>query len=333
MFEEAIYENYGFRMERQESVGGFAAFMFNNCLFSIIPLQEINEEELRERQQMSQFLTEQGDKYVSTFVMSKKETYLSQAGDKVFLLLANPVLEEPRDYQLGKKLARFHIRGRLYPHQVKSCSRIGKWKEMWEQRIDGIETVWREKLQSHPGNEFERLFVESFPYFMALGENAIQYLVDTEIDDQPGAVDYGTVCHERFLKNSWRGRVLVRNPFDWVFDHGTRDVAEWVRDHYLEHPHTYQPALRQFISDYQNTSAFTGFSARLLYSRLLLPIHYYETIENYFIAQPESRQKELEESLETIINNTRLYERFLQSFYEAAEIPAKKLRLPQLDWL
>lgn len=33
---------------------------------------------------------------------------------------------------------------------------------------------------------------------MVLGENAIQYLVDTEIDDTPQIVDSGTVCYERF---------------------------------------------------------------------------------------------------------------------------------------
>ncbi|WP_409295152.1 spore coat putative kinase YutH [Peribacillus sp. SCS-26] len=333
MFEEAIYDNYGIYMERQESLGRYSAFRFGNRLFSIIPLQEIKEDELKERQQMSQHLIESGDKYVSSFVMSKHETYISAAGEQIFLLLMNAALEEPRENKLGKKLARFHARGRTYPSEVKVCSRIGKWKEMWEGRIDGLETVWRDKLQAHPSNEFEKLFVESFPYYMSIGENAIQYLVDTEIDDSPGEADYGTVCHERFQKDTWTGRYLVKNPFDWVFDHGTRDIAEWVRQHHLDNPHTYQQGIRQFIADYQSSSRFSSFTARLLYARLIFPIHYYETIEDYFLTRDEGKQKELENSLKHMLQNTSLHEAFLQSFYDTAGIPEKYLKLPRLDWL
>ncbi|WP_026694614.1 spore coat putative kinase YutH [Peribacillus kribbensis] len=333
MLEQAIYENYGIQMERQEPVGGYHAFISRDTLFSIIPLQEINEADLKERLGMSEHLKMQGDKYVSSFVMSKNQTYISEADGTIFLLLSNPLLKEPRDLHLGRKLARFHIRGRSYPSQVKECSRIGQWKGMWEQRIDQLETVWREKLQSHPNNEVERIFVESFPYYMALGENAIQYLVDTEIDEQPGEPDAGTVSHERFSKQTWAGKYLVRNPFQWVFDHRSRDISEWIRQHYLLNPHTYQPQMKDFVSHYQRTSPLTAFSARLLYSRLLFPIHYYETIENYFIAGAESKQNELQESLETMINRSHLYEAFLQSFYEASEIPARALKLPKLDWL
>ncbi len=49
-----------------------------------------------------------------------------------------------------------------------------------------------------PNQEMEKRFLETFPYYLGLTENAIQYLVDTEIDDLPRSVDAATICHHRF---------------------------------------------------------------------------------------------------------------------------------------
>ena len=68
---------------------------------------------------------------------------------------------------------------------MKKISRIGQWKNLWEKRIDQMEKVWKGMMQHEPVNEFDRMFFESFPYYMAIAENAIQYLVDTELDDDP----------------------------------------------------------------------------------------------------------------------------------------------------
>ena len=62
-----------------------------------------------------------------------------------------------------------------------------------------MEKAYYQVIQDQPVDEFERRFVESYPYYSALTENAIQYLVDTELDEDPKAEDAGTICHERFL--------------------------------------------------------------------------------------------------------------------------------------
>ena len=48
-----------------------------------------------------------------------------------------------------------------------------------------MEKVWNGLLFQTPEDEFQRMFIDSFPYYIGLTENAIQYLVDTEIDDEP----------------------------------------------------------------------------------------------------------------------------------------------------
>jgi spore coat protein YutH len=333
MLQEAIYTNYGIQLDRREVSMRYEIFRSGDTVYTVIPISEIDEEELMERLKLSQFMISQGDAYVSSFVMSKHGTYVSLNGDKKFLLLANQRLEESRPYKMGKKLAKFHARGRMFAEPVKKTNRIGKWKELWEKRMDQMEAVWREKMHSHPSNDFERLFVDSFPYYMALGENAIQYLVDTEIDQDPQGFDAATICHERFTNDLWVGNYCVKNPFDWVIDHAGRDLAEWIRQHYLQHIHTHQPGIGQFADEYRSLSEPSSFGWRLTYARLLFPVHYFETIEEYYVNGSETRKKILEEQLEKYTNQSSYYEEFLRRFFESVRVPAKKLQISKVDWL
>jgi len=196
-----------------------------------------------------------------------------------------------------------------------------------------MEKVWNGLIFQTPEDEFERMFVESFPYYIGLTENAIQYLVDTEMDDDPLETDSGTVCHERFSRNSWGGNYLIKNPFDWVFDHRSRDLAEWTRERYFRNIQTYERELKDFYEDYQSIAPLSSFSWRLLYSRLLFPLHYFECVEDYYITRSEQDQKILEERLSKILRQSAEYERFLGNFYIISGAPIKRLNLPQLEWL
>ncbi|WP_409302506.1 spore coat putative kinase YutH [Peribacillus sp. SCS-155] len=333
MLEDVIKQNYGIEVEREERVGRFPSFRSGNLLYSIVPLEKLDQDELMERLKLSEHLIGSGDRYISAFVMSNKQSYISEIDNRMFMLLANNPIGLPKGTRLGRKLAKFHHRARSINYPIKKCSRIGQWKQLWEVRIDQLEKVWMEKLQAHPNNQFERIFVESFPYFMALAENAIQYLVDTEIDENPEECDAGTAGYERFSNTSWSGVYCIKNPFDWVFDHGARDLSEWIREHYLSNQQTYQPGMRQFLYDYQSANRLSNFSFRLLYARLILPIHYFETVENYYQQQSETRLNQLEEKIVEYTEKSSRYEDFLRSFFDAAGIPAKSLQIPLLSWL
>lgn len=333
MIEDILYENYGIHVEREEPYGRFPSFLSESVLYTIIPLAKLEQEELTERLKMSEHLIQQGDRYVSSFVLANHQSYISETEGQMFLLLANNVLAKGRDLHLGRKLAKFHVRARSITDPIKKCSRIGNWKTLWEQRIDQLEKMWGEKLHAHPNNKFEKLFVETFPYYMALGENAIQYLVDTEIDEKPEAVDAGTICYERFTNDTWRGKVCIKNPFDWIFDHGSRDIAEWCRQNYFNKLQTYQPGMQQFFIDYQTISPLSAFSARLLYARLIFPIHYFETVEEYYSDPSEARSFALEDQMTMYTEKSVSYEEFLRSFYDLARMPVKQMKIPLLTWV
>lgn len=86
-------------------------------------------------------------------------------------------------------------------------------------RLDQLERFWQSQLMNQPSDVFDQLFIESFPYYLGIAENAIQYVVDTEIDDTPQLADAATICQERFTPLLWQQTNKLKIPIDWVYDH------------------------------------------------------------------------------------------------------------------
>jgi spore coat protein YutH len=327
-----LEELYGIQPERQTKFGRYEGFISREHIF-ILTLLGDSKEHLDELKGISDHLIQSGDKHVLRFVPTKSgELWGEREGNHV-CLMSGPFREQNPIQNVGRKLAKFHLRGLSIPFKVERTSRIGQWKQLWEKRLDQMEMVWQSKLYQAPENDFERMFIESFPYYLGLTENAIQYLVDSEIDETPGESDNGTVCHERFTSAVWGKDMLLKNPMDWVFDHRSRDLAEWTRSVYHESKHTHHPLIRKFYADYQALAPLTAFGWRLLYSRLLFPLHYFECIEEYYIVQSEQGKKGQEERLYKHLQTSTEYEAFLREFFQIVDAPIRKLKIPQLEWL
>lgn len=330
---ETIYREYGIKIDgvnnMRDNIETFTSQGFNYYVFKTT---ESELDEWNERYQMASHMHANGEPGILLPILTREQslTVEEHKAHNIVLVEASPSQGIER---LGRKLAAFHYRGRSVQAKIESCSRIGKWKELWERRSDQMEKVWREKLLSGPQNDFEKTFVDVFPYYAGLTENAIQYLVDTEVDDNPGQVDVGTVCHERFGEKTWLTPINGKHPVHWVFDHGARDVAEWIREYYFQQPNTYHYRVQSFLRDYQGNIPFTPFSIRLLFSRLLLPVHFFETVEMYYISPSEEKKAVLEERLNNFNKHTDLYEEMLSEFFEVAEVPTTRMKIPTLPWL
>jgi spore coat protein YutH len=333
MLRQMLEKQYGIKVDEYVKLDTYDALRGNGWLYLISKPRGRDETVISELEKIAQHLRNHGDQHVPIFLPTKEGSLITTWEKDQYCVLANRQSENPLKHQLGRKLAKFHERGRRIPFQIERTSRVGQWKDLWEKRLEQMEKVWNGLLFQTPEDEFERLFIESFPYYMGLTENAIQYLVDTEIDDDPLETDSGTVCHERFSKNSWGANIYIKNPFDWVFDHRSRDLAEWTRERYFRNIQTYDKDLKQFYMEYQSISPLSSFSWRLLYARLLFPLHYFECIENYYITRSEQDKKMLEEQLGKILMHAPEYERFLGSFYQVSGAPIRQLQLPQLEWL
>lgn len=327
-----LEEIFGIQPERQTQFGRYEGFISKEHIYIVAPLGE-SKDHLTELKGIADHLIQSGDRHVLSLTKTKSGELWGEKDGKSFCLLSCQLGERIPIQQVGRKLAKFHIRGLTIPFKVERTSRIGQWKDLWEKRLNQMEGVWQSKLYQSPENEFERMFIESFPYYLGLTENAIQYLVDAEIDETPGPMDNGTVCHERFSNPTWGKEFFLKNPMDWVFDHRSRDLAEWTRGVYFESKQAHHPHIRKFYLDYLALAPLSAFGWRLLYSRLLFPLHYFECVEEYYISQSEKDKKSQEERLYKLLQGSTDYEKFLQEFFQLAEAPIRKLKIPQLEWI
>ncbi|TDL78676.1 spore coat protein YutH [Peribacillus frigoritolerans] len=332
LVEKLIREQYGLRVAETFRVGNYDAFSYHQHVYLIVPLSHIDDEELYELYNMSQFLLERGDPFVAVFLLTKQGNLYIEWEKRKYGILKTAYVQSERVYQVGRELARFHQKARSYPYQVSKISRIGQWKVLWEKRTDQLEGFWRGKISSQPLDSFEKMFAESFPYYMGLAENAIQYLVDTELDDEPQPIDSATVCHHRFYSDTWRSSGLVKIPTDWVFDHCSRDIAEYLRNQFFDQPEILRQDGFLLLEDYDRTTPLSSFSWRLIYSRLLLPIHYFECIEDYYLSS-ETDKPYYEAKLSEMLKNSSKYEGFLKSYAQLLSMRTKKIYLPAIHWL
>jgi len=332
MLQRILMEHFQLHMEERFPFESYETGKIENQLYMLVPVGAMGEEDLSELIGLSSHVSKQGDRNCCQFLQKETGEWMIEVDNVKYCVLTSH-LDTRKLTKIGRKLAKFHYRGRTVTFQTERINRIGMWKHLWEQRLDQMEQVWNEMLYKQPDHEFERKFLEAFPYYMGLAENAIQYLVDTEFDDDPKPVDSGTICHVRFTDKSWGQGVNMKNPFDWVFDHCSRDLAEWTRNRYFTNIKLYEPEVSRFFSEYQTVMPLSSFSWRLIYARLLFPLHFFDHVESYYITNSEQERHILQERFIKSLDQTKEHEEFLASFYQLVEVPVRQMNIPRLDWL
>ncbi|MDA7027548.1 spore coat protein YutH [Bacillus sp. CLL-7-23] len=327
MVKEIIKEKFGIHVRDLSHHLSYQSFQTPNSIVLIVPVSQFSQAELMELYYISHYLQEQQEPYVCSFILTKDGTLTFEDNGTSYVLLQADQRHPKRSVSLGAELAQFHQKGRGYPYEVKELTRIGQWKDLWGKRLDQLEQFWIKKTQSEPLQPFEKVFIESFPYYLGLTENAIQYLADTELDDQPQTADSGTICRQRL---TWESP-LIKVPVEWVFDHAARDLAEYTRSLFQKNQDFQEITL--FLQQYEQVIPLSSFSKRLLFSRLLFPLHYFETVENFYLS-PESEHTFYEKRLENIVNQAQRYEKFLASFQDMYCTKARGYaNIPSVNWL
>lgn len=330
---EALYEKYKLKVDRYMHVFGYEAILYRNIVYCIVPIPNLEQEELFEMKHLSDYMIQKGDIRVGSILPTTDGKLSTNIDNKEIVIIRCPAYSYRMPHSIGYELARFHKRGRSFPYQINKVNRIGQWKYLWEKRVDQMELFWKEKVKQHPDNRFETLFIEAFPYYLGLTENAIQYLVDTEMDETPTTIDSATICHHRFTQQTWHQDSYTKLPTDWVFDHYTRDLAEFIRSLYVSGDTRQSGLIAHFLQEYQQVSPLSTFSWRLLYARLLFPLHFFECIEGYYMSKSDQEREKQSQQLESILTHSSDHERFLASFLSIVGIDEKRLKIPSIDWL
>ncbi len=333
MFERNIYDQYRLFCDQKWSIAGFEGFSSDGKNYLLIPGDLDIARELEQAIAMGKYLKTYGETGIADFIrtVNGEQTALVD-GQSVFLfqLPEGDIGRSQPMISTGEKLARFHQKGMRFQHT--NSTYFGQWKLFWERRLSQLEQWYQYILRQPQKTIVDEAFLVSFPYYMGLTENAIQYVVDTELDEI-NKEQIPTICHRRFTNKTWL--LLVRKnkqpneiklPTEWITDHPVRDVSEYVRDQ-LINEQNHMPNIFEFVQKYNQVLPLSKYGWRLFYARLLFPLHYFEAMEGYY------GKRANEQYVLKILELEERNQQFLHNFYDKFQIPANRYNIPVIDWL
>lgn len=306
-----LKNQYGFHMIQEDRSYGYPIFRSGPYRFLLIPKEHMSHENLADISAMANFLTHQGIKKVGQLIPTRDRKWFTKVENRDMVLLGVQEGGARETKPLPSQLADFHKAGMRYPFQSLNTTSYERWPEFWSWRIDQLEIFRDRSIEEGEGDEFRHWFLTTYPYFMAMAENAIQYLVDLRIDK--GSQESPTVCHRRFHDKVWDTPLQMKKPTDWVIDHPSRDLSEWIRSVLLTEASP-ERHVQSILQHYSEGARLTTYSIQLIYSRLLFPVHYIEAIEEYYLSEDRNRKQNAYQTIVSMFDKSSRYEDFLKHF-------------------
>src|SRR5699024_6732709 len=119
-------------------------------------------------------------------------------------------------------------------------------------------------------------------------------------------------------------------PHDLVYDHPTRDIAEFIRATLLWGTGQSEAEVISFMNAYQSIRPLSIFSWRILYARLIFYMPIFDLLQkSYIIEDDDNHYLEMVDLLE----KQTIYEQKLRSFFEMMGVEHETLNIPVLHWL
>ncbi|MBP3949903.1 spore coat putative kinase YutH [Bacillus suaedae] len=343
MFERNLYDVYGLYCEERFSLGGYEGFRTGNQSYLLLP----KEESMLDEQDMitfTEYLRSVGDTSVLEPINTKFNKRVALIDGQEVYVCALPEQRAETHFYLnsleekGAHLATVHYYGKQMKYE-KEYEYFGQWAHLWEARLEQLEGWYQQVLFQGPQTDVDQAFLFTYPYFMGLTENAIQYAVDATLDDSTRDQEVPTICHRRYTDRTWipisEQGSIVKKPTEWLYDHPCRDIAEWIRDQRRVKDVFPWQNLDSFLRGYEQYEPLTSFSWRLLYARLLFPLHYFETIENYYKSQIHEEKAESRFEFLKLLDDEKKNEQFLKEF-AANYLVSRQTegeQIPRISWL
>ncbi|WP_106496800.1 hypothetical protein [Lentibacillus sp. Marseille-P4043] len=253
------------------------------------------------------------------------EWILHYQGENYLVLQVNQ-LKDQNGLSQGKQLAAFHHVGAMYRYEPHEISSYGQWKQLWINKLTIYENKLMQEAEKHP-SDYYRFVMDILPYIVGISENAIQYVQETEQEYRFDEVDQGTISFQRFANS-------MSKPVFWtdelVYDHPARDLAENIRFYFLQNDKNSTERVLSFLHDYQLIRPLSVFSWRLLYARLIFPIHIYDCLKRGFDSQ---EYDQVYTDLTKLMAQQTVYEERLRDFFTEVAVDPEALQIPVLHWL
>lgn len=281
---------YNLNIESVEDWDNIFTFKWNKEEFYFVLLNR-TERELIDLVQISKELKNRGLE-CHDMILNKFGKLITNVYEANYILL-KPIGNTKEEFEIKDmiKINNFLI---LTPN--KSNLYRNSWSKLWSDKIDYFE------YQIHELGKDKEIILDSFSYYIGLGENAISYVNNTNKKYQKTSLDHICLSHRRIKYPNYKLNYL--NPLSFIFDLEVRDIAEYIKSAFFEGADALS-----YLKETLKISRFTTYSLELLYARLLYPSYYFDVYESIM------NNKEEEEKLIPIIEKADDYEDFLKDAY------------------
>ncbi|SNZ05841.1 spore coat protein YutH [Terribacillus aidingensis] len=233
------------------------------------------------------------------------------------------VVEMPPPYPVrlgahGAELAAFHELGAACPFAPDTLSSYGKWSELWTARLAQGEKLYAEIYQKRPLTHGERFFIDTFPYVIGRSELAIQYVNESNGEFRFTEADQATTVFMKYQSELKETYVL---PHQIIYDHPARDLAEYVRIAFGKEE---EGDIKEFLPAYMQARPLSVFGMRLLYGRLIMPLHIFNQMEQGLTGTAGA-------AYETLIMQQHTYEQRLAGLFQYMQVDTRSLEIPVLE--
>ncbi|CQR48254.1 hypothetical protein BN1058_02608 [Paraliobacillus sp. PM-2] len=303
-------------------VGDREAYYVDGSYYFIIPTNELEQVHI-EQGWFANHLIEQEYLRIAKPIKNINGQFITEEnGQNYIVLQAMKYPYESKD--VPTRLATFHSIGKSYAYMPRYISAYGEWQTLWEKKIALYEAYYRNQLEVRPVTRYQRLLIDTFPYIIGLTENAIQYLQESNNETRFAGSDQGCITFQRYT-NQLDQPFIFSNEF--IYDHPVRDIAESIRPYFLKTDGNKEAV--HFLKKYEDVSPLSIFSWRLLYARLILPIHLFDFIDQ---TVGETNSEETYLSYRQLLDDQIKYEGHLKSFFQDNKIDPFRNQIYQLDW-
>ncbi len=302
---ETLNYYYNLTIKEVEKWENIYTFTLNNDLFYFVPLKRSNSE-LNDLIEVSKELKMRGLP-VHDLILNRFNSLITNAYNTNYILL-KPIGDIYEEYDLNNLINLSH---NLTLTEAKSNLYRISWNKLWSDKIDYFE------YQISELGKDKTIILDSFSYYIGLGENAISYVNSTLINYKPTSLDKITLSHRRIKYPNYKLNFF--NPLSFIFDLEIRDIAEYLKSAFFEGENAIS-----YLKSVLNQNKYSIYSLQLLYARLLYPSYYFDLYEEIMNNNLE------EEALIPIIEKSEEYEIFLKDAY--LEI-SRFAPIERVEWL
>ena len=201
---------------------------------------------------------------VNTFLLNKNNEFISKYNDEYILLLRVNNIE--KDFELNDIYKFWNINSNLDNYNI---------LDDWMKIIDNLE----KKLTTY--NKEYPIIQKSVNYFIGLGENAIELLMDynNQINNNNDSIGH-KLSYELFNNND------LYNPFLFIKTNKMYDISNYIKYKFLKNEIDYNEIELFFLNGNEYENVF-------LFSCLLYPSIYFDLVNNILLEKEEEGKIEL----------------------------------------